>query len=388
MAPMSYGIYLYFQSVLDAVPARLARHRRVRWSPSAPISHRLVAANSPHQSREPPMNPVGVDIRNVALSFGRTKVLRDINLAIAPGEFFALLGPSGSGKSTLLRLIAGFNRNESGQVLIGGRDVSAVPPWQRDVGMVFQSYALWPHMTVAENVAFGLEERRLPRAEIRRRCRRAGTGGTHRAGDARPASLGGQQQRVAIAHVAIEPAALLLDEPLSNLGRCCGCKPAGTEETAGAAQHHHAVRHPRPGRGDDHLRPDRRAGPGRDPAGRHAHGTVRPPGEPLSQFVGSVNLPAGSFTRAGSRLHFRRARRVALPPALSRPAPLARSFRPHAVAVSPPATRLRWTANPCRHDCGEEFLGEFLRYEVLVGQRARRRRPRARAAKRRSTARP
>ena len=115
------------------------------------------------------MTPVAVELRNVALRFGSTQVLRDITLAVAPGEFFALLGPSGSGKSTLLRLIAGFNRNQSGEVLVGGRDVGPVPPWQRDVGMVFQSYALWPHMTVAQNVAFGLEERRLPRDDIRRK---------------------------------------------------------------------------------------------------------------------------------------------------------------------------------------------------------------------------
>ena len=113
------------------------------------------------------MNPVSVEIRNVALSYGATPVLRDISLAIEPGEFFALLGPSGSGKTTLLRLIAGFNQHQKGEVLVGGRDVTGTPPWKRDVGMVFQNYALWPHMSVDRNVAFGLEERRLPRATIR-----------------------------------------------------------------------------------------------------------------------------------------------------------------------------------------------------------------------------
>ncbi|MDH5537215.1 MAG: ABC transporter ATP-binding protein, partial [Betaproteobacteria bacterium] len=104
------------------------------------------------------MNKVKVEIRNVSLAYGRTQVLRDISVTIEPGEFFALLGPSGSGKSTLLRLIAGFNQAQSGEVLIAGEDVSRVPPWQRNIGMVFQNYALWPHMSVAENVAFGLEE--------------------------------------------------------------------------------------------------------------------------------------------------------------------------------------------------------------------------------------
>jgi iron(III) transport system ATP-binding protein len=166
------------------------------------------------------MNPVSVEIRNVALSYGATPVLRDISLAIEPGEFFALLGPSGSGKTTLLRLIAGFNQHQKGEVLVGGRDVTGTPPWKRDVGMVFQNYALWPHMSVDRNVAFGLEERRLPRATIRAKVTAVlelvGLAGF---GDRRPGQLsGGQQQRVALARtLAIEPQVLLLDEPLSNL---------------------------------------------------------------------------------------------------------------------------------------------------------------------------
>jgi len=117
------------------------------------------------------MTPIGVDIRNVALAYGTTHVLRDISLSIVPGEFFALLGPSGSGKTTLLRLIAGFNQHQKGEVLIGGRDMTGVPAYKRDVGMVFQNYALWPHMTVAQNVAFGLEERRASREKIRERVK-------------------------------------------------------------------------------------------------------------------------------------------------------------------------------------------------------------------------
>ena len=112
---------------------------------------------------------VRVDIQNVSLAFGATQVLRDISLTIEPGEFFALLGPSGCGKSTLLRLIAGFNQAQAGSVLIDGADITNISPWNRDIGMVFQNYALWPHMTVAQNVAFGLEERRLPRDEVARK---------------------------------------------------------------------------------------------------------------------------------------------------------------------------------------------------------------------------
>ena len=166
------------------------------------------------------MKPVQVECTNIALSYGKTEVLKDITLTIAPGEFFALLGPSGSGKSTLLRLIAGFNFAQRGEITVDGRDITHVPPWQRDIGMVFQNYALWPHMTVAKNVAFGLEERKLPRAEIDRKVKDVLelvglTDYAHR----RPNQLsGGQQQRVALARtLAVEPKLLLLDEPLSNL---------------------------------------------------------------------------------------------------------------------------------------------------------------------------
>lgn len=163
---------------------------------------------------------VGVRIEHVNLSYGDNHVLKSINLDIRPGEFFAFLGPSGCGKTTLLRLIAGFNRADSGRVLVGDKDISGLPPWKRDVGMVFQSYALWPHMTVARNVAFGLEEKRIGRDEISRRVDAAlnlvGLGGL---GARRPSQLsGGQQQRVALARtIVVEPKLLLLDEPLSNL---------------------------------------------------------------------------------------------------------------------------------------------------------------------------
>ena len=161
-----------------------------------------------------------ISISDVNLYYGALHVLKDINLEIQPGEFFAFLGPSGCGKTTLLRLIAGFNEARHGKVVIGGQDVLDMPPWKRDIGMVFQSYALWPHMTVAANVAFGLEERRLPRAEVERRVQAAlELVGLKHLADRRPSQLsGGQQQRVALARtIAIEPKVLLLDEPLSNL---------------------------------------------------------------------------------------------------------------------------------------------------------------------------
>ena len=119
------------------------------------------------------MKKVSVQCRGVRLSYGAGEVLRGVDLDIEPGEFFALLGPSGSGKSTLLRLIAGFNRHQSGELLIDGLDVSAQPPWQRNVGMVFQSYALWPHLDVWDNVAFGLVERKVAKPELQRRVQAA-----------------------------------------------------------------------------------------------------------------------------------------------------------------------------------------------------------------------
>ena len=162
----------------------------------------------------------GVAIDHVSFGYGETPVLDDVSLEVAKTELFAFLGPSGSGKTTLLRLIAGFGTPTSGRVLIGERDVTRLPPWSRNVGMVFQSYALWPHMTVAKNVAFGLERRRLGRDEIERKVREAlALVGLSALADRRPAQLsGGQQQRVALARtLVIEPEVLLLDEPLSNL---------------------------------------------------------------------------------------------------------------------------------------------------------------------------
>ena len=166
------------------------------------------------------MTAAGVEIERVSFGYGATRVLDDVSLSIRKGEFFAFLGPSGSGKTTLLRLVAGFGVPEAGRILIGGRDATREPPWARNVGLVFQNYALWPHMTVAQNVAFGLERRRGPRAERERRVKAAlDLVGLAQYLDRRPAQLsGGQQQRVAIARtLAIEPEVLLLDEPLSNL---------------------------------------------------------------------------------------------------------------------------------------------------------------------------
>lgn len=161
-----------------------------------------------------------LSIHSVRKSFGATRVISNVSLEIASGEFFFLLGPSGCGKSTLLRIIAGLERADSGEVLIDGVRVDDVPPQRRGIGMVFQNYALWPHMTVAQNISFGLEN--LPLSRQDRVARLSEALETVQMGgfaDRYPHQIsGGQQQRVALARaLALKPKIILLDEPLSNL---------------------------------------------------------------------------------------------------------------------------------------------------------------------------
>jgi spermidine/putrescine transport system ATP-binding protein len=161
-----------------------------------------------------------VSIEGVRKAYGDVVAVDGVSLAVEPGEFLTLLGPSGCGKTTLLRLLAGFERPDEGCLLISGRDVAGVPPHERPVNTVFQHYALFPHRTVAGNVAFGLEARGLPRTEIDERVARAlGTVRLDGLGDRGIAQLsGGQKQRVALARaVVLEPEVLLLDEPMGAL---------------------------------------------------------------------------------------------------------------------------------------------------------------------------
>lgn len=161
-----------------------------------------------------------VSIRNLTKCFGATPVLRNVSLEIEDRELFFLLGPSGCGKTTLLRVIAGFYPPDTGELFFGERPMSGVPPHRRNTGMVFQNYALWPHLTVAENVAYGLEVRGLSAADRKRRVAEAlATVQMEAFADRSPNQLsGGQQQRVALARaLVIRPDVLLLDEPLSNL---------------------------------------------------------------------------------------------------------------------------------------------------------------------------
>jgi iron(III) transport system ATP-binding protein len=161
-----------------------------------------------------------ITIENLSKRFGDFLALDRVGLKIETGELFFLLGPSGCGKTTLLRHVAGFYQPDEGRILFDGEDVTRVPPHRRNTGMVFQNYALWPHLTVAGNVAFGLEERRLPKPEIEARVAEAlrVVRLDHLAERKIHELSGGQQQRVALARaLVIRPACLLLDEPLSNL---------------------------------------------------------------------------------------------------------------------------------------------------------------------------
>jgi len=161
-----------------------------------------------------------VEVRDVTKKFGDFTALDHVSLDIAEGEFMTFLGPSGCGKTTCLRLISGFEQPTTGQILIGGQDVSYDPPYKRNVNQVFQSYALFPHLTVRENIAFGLRMKKLAPEAITQKTEWA-IGMTSLQGmeDRKPAQLsGGQRQRVALARAIVcEPQVLLLDEPLSAL---------------------------------------------------------------------------------------------------------------------------------------------------------------------------
>jgi putative spermidine/putrescine transport system ATP-binding protein len=164
--------------------------------------------------------PADVEVVSAYKSYGEVAAVNGVDLLVRAGEFFTMLGPSGSGKTTTLRLIAGFEQPDSGRILLGGQDVTGVPPFARDVNTVFQDYALFPHMSVADNVAYGLRVKKVPRPERRRRVDEALemvrlTGFD----DRKPGQLsGGQRQRVALARAIVNrPRVLLLDEPLGAL---------------------------------------------------------------------------------------------------------------------------------------------------------------------------
>ncbi|WP_296335097.1 ABC transporter ATP-binding protein [Reyranella sp.] len=295
-----------------------------------------------------PAKAVGIEIAGINLSYGATHVLKNVDLTVRPGEFFAFLGPSGCGKTTLLRLIAGFAQAQTGQVLLDGQDVAPLPPWKRDVGMVFQSYALWPHMTVAKNVAFGLEERRLPRAEIDRRVAEAlDLVGLAAFAGRRPAQLsGGQQQRVAVARtIAIEPKVLLLDEPLSNLD--AKMRVSVRRELRALQQ--------RLGLTTIFVTHDQEeANTICDRIAVMDAGTIRQVGTPMELYESPANLFVASFLGSANILGDG--------DGISVPAGKRLVFRPqHATLSSVAGATLR---GPVTH---REFLGATVRYSVRIG---------------------
>jgi iron(III) transport system ATP-binding protein len=326
------------------------------------------------------MKKVAVECRHIGLSYGRTEVLKDVSLKIEPGEFFALLGPSGSGKSTLLRLIAGFNRHNRGELLVDGRDITGVAPHARNIGMVFQSYALWPHLTVFDNVAFGLVERKLPREEIRRRTDAAlDLVGLKEFAARRPNQLsGGQQQRVALARtIVIEPQVLLLDEPLSNLDKKLRVtmrqellalqRKLGITTIFVTHDQEEAM-----------TTADRMAvldAGIMQQVGTPAELYDAPANRFVAEFVGTMNLLEGSVSADGDALRFDvggvGAVRLPRLPDAPGSGKLALSFRPHAVrmAVGPAAAEASGRSQLTLSGVvqGSEFLGEFTRYLVAVG---------------------
>ena len=179
--------------------------------------------------------------------------MRGVDLAIAEQELVTLVGPSGCGKTTLLRLIAGLEEPDRGHIRIGGHDVTRLPPKNRDIAMVFQNHALYPHMTVFQNMAFGLKARRIPRAEIKRGVAAAATTlGIEGLLDRKPAELsGGERQRVAVGRAIVRlPRAFLLDEPLCN-PRCEASRAdeSGDQEPSARTGYCDALRYARPGGG-------------------------------------------------------------------------------------------------------------------------------------------
>jgi spermidine/putrescine transport system ATP-binding protein len=172
-----------------------------------------------HRTQSPPSEK-GLTVRHVSKTFGKVKALDDVTLDVAPGEFFTLLGPSGCGKTTLLRIVAGLELADAGQVFTGGREITGLPAIKRPVNTVFQSYALFPHLSIYDNVAFGLRSRKFAEAEIKKRVeRRLEMLDLAEMSNRHPHQLsGGQKQRVALARALVnEPDVLLLDEPMSAL---------------------------------------------------------------------------------------------------------------------------------------------------------------------------
>ena len=230
-----------------------------------------------------------ISVRKIVKSYESTAVVHGIDLEIADREFVVLVGPSGCGKSTTLRMIAGLEEISSGEIHIGGRLVNDVPPRDRDIAMVFQNYALYPHMTVFDNMAFGLKLRGTDKGEIRKRVDAAAqmldiTPLLQR----KPKALsGGQRQRVAMGRAIVRnPQVFLFDEPLSNLDAKLRVQMrTEIKKVHQIVPNHHRLRNARPGGSDDAGRPGGGDEWRPDRAGGCAAGAVSPPGQPFRRRV-------------------------------------------------------------------------------------------------------
>ena len=233
-----------------------------------------------------------VSLRNVVKRFDNVEVVRNISLDIPDNEFVVLVGPSGCGKSTTLRMIAGLEEISAGDIYIGGEVVNDLPPKDRDIAMVFQNYALYPHMSVFENMSFGLKLRKFPKDEIKKRvdhaarilditelARPQAQGAVRRAA---PARGDGPRHRAQSESVPVRRAAV------QSRRQAAGADAHRDQTRASDGQDHHGLRHPRPGRGDDAGRPRRGHERRRDRADRHAAGSLSSSEDPLRRRVSSA----------------------------------------------------------------------------------------------------
>ena len=293
------------------------------------------------------------------------------NLEVEDGEFVVLVGPSGCGKTTALRMIAGLEEISDGEIRIGDRVVNDLPPRERDIAMVFQNYALYPHMTVAENIGFALRMRKVPKAEARRRIEEtARIIGLVDHLDRKPGQLsGGQRQRVAMGRAIVrEPQVFLMDEPLSNLDAKLRVQMrAEISRIQRQLDGHDRLRHARPGRGDDDGRPRRGDAPGLSAAVRRAAAPVRAAGQPVRREL--HRQPRDERARRIARARRRRPRRrigaaaLALRPRC-RASARARGLRRGGRSRSASGRR-RSTSRPARRRDGGRLRGASQAVEAL-----------------------
>ena len=318
----------------------------------------------------------GIDIRQVRKSFGSVAAVRDVSLSVEAGEFFTLLGPSGCGKTTLLRMVAGFCPLDGGEIWVGGRRVDRIPPHRRNTGMVFQNYAVFPFLSVFDNVAYGLRARGMPRQAMDERVRRClEMVQLAEYGSRMPHQLsGGQLQRVAIARcLAIEPEVLLLDEPLSNLDAKLRVQMRSEIRRLQQALKITAlyVTHDQE---EALVLSDRLAvmsGGTIQQLGRPSEVYHQPANAFTANFMGSTNLLRGRVARhAKDRTVVTVGGQEILLPPVGRPveADVLFCLRPEAIRLAPgprpPAGMEALTGEVSR----VEFLGSSTRYEVAVGK--------------------